>query len=240
MTGWPVWLDSRSFTDPQSRPKVTDKGWDVLIVSLEGRSRHIDFYRFEPKGEFYLWRNLEDDASEKIKPGTLLEPIIVILRVTEAIAVGLSIAKALTKDVETTRLGFAFRWRKLKGRKLEPWGNPGVIPISAFESAHDDEVNTYIESSLDTPTSAIAPLVDQATQDLFVLFGGYNFRFNPLKTGCRSFLNAKYFDHLRVDIGVMRLQFCQQGGHTRLSIFSGRFSHAALLFPSHRRQTSSE
>ena len=191
LTGWPVWLDSRSFTDLQSRPKVTDRAWEVLIVSLEDWSHHIDFYRLDPKGEFYLWRNLQDDVSDKIKPGTLLEPIIVILRVTEAIAVGLSIAKALTQDVETTRLGFAFRWKKLKGRKLEPWANSGVIPISAFEAAHDDEVTTYIETSLDTPTSAIAPLVDQATQDLFVLFGGFRFPVQSTENWVQKLLERK-------------------------------------------------
>src|SRR5262249_20392890 len=77
LTGWPVWLDSSSFTDERSRPKVIDKGWEVLIVSvdLEEWSGHIDFYRFEPKGEFYLWRNLQDDLTSKVKPRTFLDPV---------------------------------------------------------------------------------------------------------------------------------------------------------------------
>jgi hypothetical protein len=174
LTGWPVWLDSRGFHDESARPRVTDKAWEALIVSLEGWSRHVDFYRLAPQGEFYLWRNLPDDVYEKIEPGTYLDPIVVLIRVAEAIAVGMAIAKSITQaeQVERTRLSFAFRLKKLKGRKLHPWANP-FVTISAFQAAHDDEVTTYVEAALDTPVSGIPPLVDQATQDLFVLFGGH-------------------------------------------------------------------
>jgi hypothetical protein len=39
--------------------------------------------------------------------------------------------------------------------------------------AHDDQVTTYTELSLDTPITAIAPFVDQATRELFILFNGH-------------------------------------------------------------------
>ena len=153
---------------------VRDKGWEALIISLEGWSKHVDFLRFDPRGEFYLWRALQDDVSDRIPPEKMLEPILVILRVAEAFLVGLAIAKSLGWESEQARLGFAFRWTKLKGRQLEPWAN-SVVPISAFGTAQDDTVTTFVELPLDTPESAVAPYVDQATRDLFVLFGGYRF-----------------------------------------------------------------
>jgi hypothetical protein len=170
-TGWPVWLDSSSFTETDNRPRVKDKAIETTIISPGGWSKHLDFSRIDPKGEFFLRRILQDDAVERIPPGIVMDPIIVILRVAEAIAVGLAFAKALGWPTDTTRLGFAFRWTKLAGRDLTPWANPGVS-INAGK-AHDDEVTTFIELSLDTPASAIAPLVDQATRDLFVIFDGY-------------------------------------------------------------------
>jgi hypothetical protein len=117
-TGWPIWLDSRSFTDKRSAPVVRDKGWEALIISVDAavRSKHVDFLRFDPRGEFYLWRVLQDDVSDKIPPGKKLEPIVVVLRVAEAILVGLAIAKALGWKSEEARLGFAFRWTKLPMR----------------------------------------------------------------------------------------------------------------------------
>jgi hypothetical protein len=176
-TGWPVWLDSRGFVDRDSHPIVRDRAWQAFIVSLRGGwSRHIDFLRFDPRGEFYLWRILQDDVlPDRVHPGTALDPILVILRVAEAIAVGQALANALGCDRENTRLGFAFRWTGLRGRRLEPWANP-VVPINAFGESHEDAITTFVELSLD---SAIGPFVDAAVRGLFVVFGGYRL---PLET----------------------------------------------------------
>jgi hypothetical protein len=190
-TGWPVWLDSRLF-DERSVPVVRDKGWETLIISLEERrmSKHVDFLRFDPRGDFYLWRNLPDDVSDDIPPGKMLDPIIVILRVAEALLVGLGFAKALGWNREEARLGFAFRWSKLKGRRLQPWANP-MVPISAYATAQDDSVTTFVELPLDTPESAVAPYVDQATRELFVLFGGYRFPSAAIENWVRRLVERK-------------------------------------------------
>jgi hypothetical protein len=169
-TGWPVWLDSRNF-DERSTPKVVDKAPQALILSLQGWSHHADFMRLDPKGEFYLWRVLPDDLSPRVARGTVLDPILSLGRVTEAIAVGLSIVKALKWD-EDARLGFAFRWTKLHGRLLMPWANPRAH-VPRNHVAHDDTVDTFVDVPLDTAVSAIAPYVEEATRDLFIAFNGY-------------------------------------------------------------------
>jgi hypothetical protein len=171
-TDWPIWLDSRTFTDRRHAPKVMDKAWQALILSLDGWSQHLDFSRLDPKGEFYLRRILQDDVSGKIDPKTALDPILVLIRVAEAIAVGLAFAKALGWKEDATHLGFAFRWTKLRGRELVSWANPFAHVTGGYK-AHDDEVTAFTELSLDTPASAIAPFVGQGTQDLFALFDGY-------------------------------------------------------------------
>jgi Putative DNA-binding domain len=169
--GWPVWLDSRGFVDQAAHPHVIDKAWQAFIVSLkEGWSAQADFMRIDPKGEFYLWRLLQDDLTDKVRPGTALDPILVLIRVAEAIAVGLSIAKGLGWD-EDARLGFAFHWAKLKGRNLASWAHPSVSVSGGH--AYTDDVETYVEIPLDAPVSAIAPFVEQATRDLFAVFDGY-------------------------------------------------------------------
>ena len=33
-TGWPVWLDSRNFSDESARPHVFENAWEALIVPL--------------------------------------------------------------------------------------------------------------------------------------------------------------------------------------------------------------
>jgi hypothetical protein len=147
LTGWPIWLDSAGFRDETARPLVKDGTWQALIVSTQrGWSDHLDFQLFDPNGRFYLLGNLQDDGGGRV-PGSVLDPIIAILRVAETIAVGLAFARALGWEPEDTTLAFAFRWSKLTGRKLEPWANPGVY-ISAYERTATDTVTSYVEVPL--------------------------------------------------------------------------------------------
>jgi len=106
-----------------------------------------------------------------VQPGVLLDPILVVLRVAEAIAAGLSMAR-VGWEPNRTRLGFAFRWTKLKGRRLEAWAYPAEI-FTGGGTAHQDQIETFVEVPLDTPSSAIAPFVNDATRLLFALFDGF-------------------------------------------------------------------
>jgi hypothetical protein len=175
-TGWPIWLDSRNFTEKEHRPRVLDKAWEVLIVSFAKAkewSTNLDFMRFDPKGSLYFLRLLQDDLEEHITPGTVLDGILVIIRVAEAIAVGLSVGKALELPSDA-RLGFGFQWKGLRGRRLDSWARP-LASVTPGHTAYDDSVETFVEVPLETATSAIAPYVQEATRDLFVLFDGYTF-----------------------------------------------------------------
>jgi hypothetical protein len=96
-----------------------------------------------------------------VEPGTRLDPVLVIYRVTEAIAVGIAIAKGLGWP-ETARLGFLFRWQKLKGRRLDSWANP-TIYVPGGGPTQEDEITTFIEVPMTTALS---------TCNLFVTFDG--------------------------------------------------------------------
>ena len=109
--------------------------------------------------------------TDRVDPGTALDVILVLIRVAEAMAVGLSLAKALGWNGEA-RLGFGFRWTGLSGRALNSWANPLVL-VSGGYVAHDTTADTFVEIPLDTPLSALTPYVEQATKELFLLFDGY-------------------------------------------------------------------
>jgi hypothetical protein len=171
LTGWPIWSDFSASSTPENRPVVRDNAVEALIL-FHGASSHLDFHRFDPRGEFYLRRVLQDDAvPSRVEPGTSLDPILTILRVAETIIVGIRFVQVLGWSNEQTRLGFAFHWQGLAGRQLLQWSDPyGGVD---WGKAHDDQVTTYTELSLDTPITAIAPFVDQATRELFILFNGH-------------------------------------------------------------------
>lgn len=175
-TGWPVWLNSRGFSDAGHRPYVFQGAWESFLVSLgQGWNGHIDFYRFDPKGNFYLRRALEDDISisqNVPQPLTALDFGLPVIRCAEAVAVGMAFAKAMGCDPEQTTLGFAFRWNHLKGRELQSWAQPGRY-ISPTRSAYQDEVTSFVIVPLDTPTSALGEFIAQIVQPLFEAFDGF-------------------------------------------------------------------
>lgn len=171
-TGWPIWLDARTLSDERSRPVVKGGAWEAFIVALGDHSANrLEFFRADPRGVFYLRRLLQDDAIPKqLEPGTRLDPVLAIYRVTEAVAVGIAIAKGLGWP-ETAQLGFLFRWQKLKGRRPDSWAKP-IIYVRGGGPAQEDDIITFIEVPITTALSALAPLVEAATRNLFVTFDG--------------------------------------------------------------------
>lgn len=177
-SGWPVWLDSRGFRQEDTRPYVFNGVWEALIVIMDSEwgGRDIDFHRFDPSGYFYLRRALEDDLSNNPRmpePMTCLEFGLTVVRTAEAIAVGLAFAKAMGCQPEKTQLAFAFKWSKLRGRKLCSWAHPGRY-ISRHGVAFQDEVTSFVYIPLETPDSAIAPYVSKVINQLFEVFEGFN------------------------------------------------------------------
>ncbi len=189
--GWPVWANSRTFVEEANRPIVIDDGWESLILSL-GTWNRFDYWRIDPRGRFFLRRALQDDISGRVKPETYLDPIVVILRVAEALAVGLSLVRANGWDMDTATLGFAFQWTKLQGRRLEPWAYP-LVTITSFGTAHQDQIVTSVELPLETPIAAIAPFVDEATRRLFALFNGYRLPLASIEMWIQRLLSRSAF-----------------------------------------------
>lgn len=173
-TGWPVWLDSRPFSEEDLRPYVFNGAWETLIVRVNPNDfRHIDFMRQSPSGRFYSYRALEDDISSSQKAPTplkFLDAILPVLRVAEAIAVGLAFAKALQVNEQAT-LKFAFRWSGLSNRELTSWADP-MRYISARKSKQDVVVST-VSVPADTPMSALSQHVKTAVQPLYEIFSGF-------------------------------------------------------------------
>jgi schlafen family protein len=170
-TGWPIWLDARAAADEWSRPVVRSGAWEALIVALSDTTSHrMEFFRVDPRGDFYLRRLLQDDAvPQRLEPGSRFDPVLMIYRVSEAFAVGIAVAKGLGWG-DSAKLGFNFRWRKLKGRRLDSWANP-IVYVPGGPS-QEDEIATFVEIPLTTALSAIPGFVEAATRELFVAFDG--------------------------------------------------------------------
>lgn len=179
-TGWPLWLDSRNFSDQTARPYLANEVWEAFIASFgSGSSDHLDFWHLSPAGEFYLYRAFQDDVPVRDRgpaPMTEFDFGLPVIRVAEAIGVALAYARALGTSGADAAVLLGFRWTGLQGRELSSWAQP-LRDISPGRHAYRDEVFSNVVVPLETPTSAIHQFVDLATESLFESFDG--FRLSP-------------------------------------------------------------
>ena len=172
-TGWPIWVESRGFTDQSARPYVQNGKWEALIIRLAGDwGDHIDYWAIDPHGAFYHRRALEDDLAHSQrapKPLTALDFGLAILRVAEAIAVSLAFARAMgAADAGTIRL--SFRWSGLRGRQIQSWAKPERHIWS--RTSHQDTVVARADVPIDAPLSSLGTYVGAVVTPLFEVFEG--------------------------------------------------------------------
>jgi hypothetical protein len=192
-TGWPVWPASWRFTDQSARPYILQDAWEAFISLGSVGSCKIDFMRLDPKGRFYLRRALREDVSDNRQapaPMTILDFSLPITNTAEAMAVGIAFAKAMGCPAEDTQLAFAFKWTKLRGRRLISWVHPDR-DIFPEPSAYQDEVLTFVDIPLDTPPSALGNFVNQAVQPLFQVFDGFELNPNVVEDLTRRLIERK-------------------------------------------------
>jgi hypothetical protein len=194
-TGWFIWLDRRGFTDEMARPYPFQGVWEAFIVSLDsGLSDEIDFMRLDPKGRLYLRQALQDDVSGGSggpAPMQVLDFNLPVIRTAETIDLGIRFAKSMGCAAEETQLAFAFRWTKLRGRRLTSWANPRRSPPPMRSAAYQDEVLAFVNVPLDTPLSALGNYVYQAVQPLFEIFDGFVLSRNDVEDLTRRLIERK-------------------------------------------------
>ena len=126
-----------------------------------------------PKGDFFTQRILQDDLRGAMTtPGTQLDVVLMIIRITEVFAVGLAIAKAAGWG-PTDVAGFRFQWSGLAGRSLGAWAKPFEWETGAHGTAHDQHADSFVRVTLDTAVDALQPYVSSAVAPIFVTFDGY-------------------------------------------------------------------
>ncbi|HEY0112614.1 MAG TPA: RNA-binding domain-containing protein [Allosphingosinicella sp.] len=192
-SGWPVWIDTRPMNVEADRAYVSDGAWQALIADLDsGWFPTFEFLRYDPRGEFFLRRVMQDDLTEKVPPGTALDVVLMLYRVIEVLATGISIARAIGWE-ENDVAGFAFRWTGLNDRRLVSW-------VDAFRSAggrgqsRTQTAESFIEVPLATPHLALAPHVRLAVAPLFASFDGFDPAASLIETCVRKVVERK-MDH---------------------------------------------
>ena len=187
LSGWPIWIDSSSFTDAETHPYVKNGGWEALIVTSANAwfDGTLDFMQKKPNGHFYLLRGLKDDfattdrqrTGRAPQPNTELDFVLSISETAETIAVGKAFAHALGCDPEDTQLEFGFRWSGLKNRVLTSWVCP-ERDLLTHRQAREDKIICRTTVPLDSSPESIAEFTYKVVSDVFALFGGFKIDFS--------------------------------------------------------------
>ncbi|MCX6951453.1 MAG: ATP-binding protein [Verrucomicrobia bacterium] len=175
LSGWPQWIDSRQVGGEDSKPYPHDGGWQASVVmnnSAFAIHPLIDFWRIDPRGEFYHRRNLEDDLWPKIPTenrGTTFDIINGIKRVAEALATTQAFAQGMLERIDDGELRVSFRWSGLSGRRLVSVerGRDFWAPTAA----HDNVIVSSVEVPVTTAAEALSSYVSKAVLPLFAAFG---------------------------------------------------------------------
>lgn len=187
-SGWPVWIDSRGLykadgtPDEEAVPYTFEGGYEAFIYDVDDAAsrKHIDFWRAEPAGRFYLYAALQDDLStvpNAPEPLTELDWVIPILRVAEVVGVAASFARAMGAP-ENATLHHAFRWDGLGGRQLSAWAQSGLEAarygfVEPGRRSRQSQVLSLISVPLDAPGSVLGRDVRLATAPLYSAFSGF-------------------------------------------------------------------
>ncbi|GBF44614.1 transcriptional regulator [Leptospira ellinghausenii] len=169
-TGWPMWIDSRSFVE-ESNPYVKNGFWEALILPREAPKLHghLDYWRFSPKGEFYLRRGIEDDFRDNTINKTL-DISIVIFRIAESLLVLLDFAQAF-EAINSENINILFHWTSLDDRYLTSWARSSIM-FTRKSISKQDEIEINVQLPIETARSAIGNYVYRVASSLFEIFQG--------------------------------------------------------------------
>ncbi len=174
LTGWPMWIDSRGFTDIVSQPRTYRESWEAIIPPRPRLpSQDVTYWSLTPAGEFLHRRTLDDDTEEARGPqaGKYLDYVLATWRVTECIAVAIAMARALGANPESALIRGTMRWTGLRGRQLVSWSEPSRY-MPEDKVCFQSEVLSPVSISLGASQVGIAGAVAQAMAPLFRAFRG--------------------------------------------------------------------
>lgn len=117
-TGWPIGLIPYNFRNTHDRYEAVTEGLRTVIGQHD--DDHFDYWLLGRTGEFFLFRNLQDDVrswGRTVEPGTILTASTVVWRVAEALDHCIALYRALNLAGEEQVL-FEAEYDGLMGRTL--------------------------------------------------------------------------------------------------------------------------
>jgi hypothetical protein len=180
-TGWPAWWWP-TIDDERSPHPVGDAIECWMRGGTFRDAAHADFWRASGHGQLYLLRGYDEDsaaehptAHSNLKPGVMLDPVIVIWRVGECLLHAERMARRLNADSVQVDIC----WYGLKDRvmgTLEPLRR-------VFDSGpcQQETVHSAMVIKADVISGTLADLVRKLTAPLFIQFNFFEMRIEDIE-----------------------------------------------------------
>lgn len=192
-SGWSPWVTGVNSGGEGGSEYVFEGGWESLIaVPDHPLMPGVDFWRIDPRGEFYHLEGLPDDfyGQRGLSPGRQLDFTSQISRVVEFIVSARSFAQSMGCAEGETSLACVFRWSGLRGRRLVSRRDPHSL--YPRPPATQDEVQASVVVPLHVPASALAPFVHRVVRELFLVFGGAVYEDRVIEQWVQETLRNRY------------------------------------------------
>ena len=136
----------------------------------DGRAtRHSDFWRASPSGQFFLLRGFQEDDQviSDGQPGEIFDLTLPTWRIAEV----LYHAKAMAEQfgVENGRITVISEWTGLEGRRLKAWANNNRIIADRYET-RQDVYRSQVSISLDTLEETMPETIYHLVRGLYEIF----------------------------------------------------------------------
>jgi len=196
-TIWPVfWVPNQ----PEIAPREVD-GAIECWVALKGQrgterhsddAAHSDFWRAAPSGRLFFMRGYTEDSQETFPPGTILDTILPIWRMGEALLHAEKLASLMRQnDRAAPAIRFRALYSGLSGRILRAWANPLTDILVEGHTARSDEALLETVIPADGVTARLAEHLFPLVSSLYERFGIVGLSENRVKADVDRLLKSR-------------------------------------------------
>jgi transcriptional regulator with XRE-family HTH domain len=157
-----------------------------------GDAAYCDFWRAAPDGRLFVMRGYQEDSQETFPPGTIMDAILPIWRMGEALLHAGQLAAAMRQSMTAVPvIRFRAVYSGLSGRVLRSWSNPLTDILIEGHAAHGGEAVLETVIPAEGMTVRLAEHLFPLVTSLYERFGVTGLSESRVKAVAGRLLNSR-------------------------------------------------
>ena len=179
-TGWSPFIQ---MSRPEFTPRIVGGNVEAWLgqASVERffrDSAHCDYWCAHPAGRFFLLRGYDEDVSDRVDPGTIIDIAIPIWRIGETLLYASRIASTYATD---PAISIHCRFTGLRGRRLGSTSPGRHFFADDSDVSHDDEVQLGTRASAVESDDNLVEVLQPLLAPLYERFGFFELRVDLIR-----------------------------------------------------------